>query len=180
MDGPENGLQSGATKDWNPYVAGVALGLVLLATYLVMGFGLGSSSGPTRLVYWVAHLVAPAATEANGYMARYVGEGKNTMSDWMVFQVLGIFLGGLLASWSGRRMAPGYLERGPRMGKAGRIALAIAGGIAMGFAARWARGCTSGQALTGGSVFSVGSWIFMMAVFAGGYITAPFVRRQWR
>lgn len=180
MDGHGNELAPGAQKDWNPYVAGFALGLVLLATYLVMGFGLGSSSGPTRLVYWLSHAVAPTATEANGYMSRYVDGGKVSMSDWMVFQVIGIFLGGLLASWSGRRMAPGYLERGPRMGKFGRIALAIVGGIAMGFAARWARGCTSGQALTGGSVFSVGSWIFMMAVFAGGYITAPFVRRQWR
>jgi uncharacterized membrane protein YedE/YeeE len=50
----------------------------------------------------------------------------------------------------------------------------------MGFAARLARGCTSGQALTGGSLLSVGSWIFMMAVFAGGYLFAPLVRRQWR
>ena len=27
---------------WNPYVAGIALGLVLLASFLIMGFGLGS------------------------------------------------------------------------------------------------------------------------------------------
>jgi len=50
----------------------------------------------------------------------------------------------------------------------------------MGFAARFARGCTSGQALSGGALLSVGSWVFMMAVFAGGYLMAPFVRRQWR
>ena len=43
-----------------------------------------------------------------------------------------------------------------------------------------ARGCTSGQALTGGAVLSLGSWVFMMAVFTGGYIVAPLVRRQWR
>jgi hypothetical protein len=41
------------------------------------------------------------------------------------------------------------------------------------------RGCTSGQALSGGALMSVGSWIFMLCVFAGGYAVAYFVRRQW-
>ena len=47
---------------WNPYVAGFCLGLVLLGSFLVMGFGLGSSSVPTRLAIGVAHAIAPAAT----------------------------------------------------------------------------------------------------------------------
>ena len=58
--------------------------------------------------------------------------------------------------------------------------MAVVGGILMGFAARLARGCTSGQALTGGAILSLGSWIFMMCVFAGGYLVAPFVKRDWR
>jgi hypothetical protein len=33
--------------------------------------------------------------------------------------------------------------------------------------------------LTGGALLSVGSWIFMLSVFAGGYALAWFVRRQW-
>jgi hypothetical protein len=49
----------------------------------------------------------------------------------------------------------------------------------MGLAARAARGCTSGQALSGGAVLSVGAWIFMLSVFGGGYAFAWFVRRQW-
>ena len=47
-------------------------------------------------------------------------------------------------------------------------------------AAKLTRGCTSGQALSGGAVQSVGSWAFMLSVFAGGYAAAYFVRRQWR
>ena len=50
---------------------------------------------------------------------------------------------------------------------------AVAGG------ARLARGCTSGQALSGGSVLSVGSWAFMFAIFGGGYAVAYFVRKLW-
>jgi hypothetical protein len=49
----------------------------------------------------------------------------------------------------------------------------------MGYGARLARGCTSGQALSGGAVLSAGSWAFMLAVFAGAYALAYFVRKLW-
>ena len=164
---------------WNPYLAGLALGLVLLASFLLMGFGLGSSSAPTRVAYAAAHAVAPAATEGNAYMRPYVTAG-NPLEDWMVFEVLGVFLGGLLGAFTAGRMRPFAVDRGPNIGRGGRLAWALVGGVLMGFAARLARGCTSGQALTGGALLSVGSWVFMLAVFAGAYAAAPFIRRQWR
>ena len=49
----------------------------------------------------------------------------------------------------------------------------------MGVGAKLAGGCTSGQALTGGAVLNVGSWAFMLMVFAGAYALAFFVRREW-
>ncbi len=58
--------------------------------------------------------------------------------------------------------------------------MALGGGLLMGFAAKLARGCTSGQALSGGAMQSAGSWAFMMMVFAGGYAFAWMVRRAWR
>jgi uncharacterized membrane protein YedE/YeeE len=57
--------------------------------------------------------------------------------------------------------------------------MAFVGGAIMGYGARFARGCTSGQALSGGAVLSAGSWAFMFAVFGGGYALAYFVRRLW-
>ncbi|MNC98832.1 hypothetical protein D3C83_169090 [compost metagenome] len=50
----------------------------------------------------------------------------------------------------------------------------------MGFGAKLARGCTSGQALTGGALLSAGSWIFIASCFATGYALAPVMRRLWR
>jgi uncharacterized protein len=50
----------------------------------------------------------------------------------------------------------------------------------MGFGAKLARGCTSGQALSGGALFSVGSWIFILTCFAAAYTVAPVARRLWR
>ena len=42
----------------------------------------------------------------------------------------------------------------------------------MAFGAALARGCTSGQALTGGALLNAGSWAFMLSVFAGGALMA--------
>jgi uncharacterized protein len=43
-----------------------------------------------------------------------------------------------------------------------------------------ARGCTSGQALTGGALLSVGSWLFILGAFAAGYAVAPLLRWAWK
>ena len=51
--------------------------------------------------------------------------------------------------------------------------------VLAGFAARLARGCSSGQGLVGGAELSVGAWVFLMCIFAGGWMAAWFVRRQW-
>ena len=165
---------------WNHYVAGVALGLVLLASFLVMGFGLGSSGAVTRIGVGIAHSIAPEAVEHNGYFARYFG-GSHILDNWLVYLFLGIFLGGLAGAYSGGRLKLEIIRGERRLVSSwGRLGLAVLGGIMMGVAARFSRGCTSGQALTGGALLSVGSWVFMLAVFAGGYLMAPIVRRQWR
>ena len=145
---------------WNPYLGGVALGLVLLTSFLVMGKGLGASGGAYRVGTAIA--TADAAP----------------LDDWFVFELFGVFLGGLIGAYTAGRLRLGVI-RGSGVAVAQRLAFAFGGGLLMGMAARAARGCTSGQALTGGAVMSVGSWIFMLSVFAGGYATAWFVRRQW-
>jgi uncharacterized membrane protein YedE/YeeE len=71
------------------------------------------------------------------------------------------------------------VEKGPRISTRGRLLYAAGGGVVMGLGAALARGCTSGQALSGGALLATGSWAFMMMVFAGGYAMAYVVRRQW-
>lgn len=164
---------------WNPYVAGVVLGLVLLGSFVIMGFGLGSSGAVTRVAVSAAHAVAPDAVEHNGYFSRYFASGGNVLDNWMVYLALGVVLGGIVGAYSSGRMRREII-RGPHASRTSRLLLAVLGGALMGFAARFSRGCTSGQALSGGALLSVGSWVFMMAVFAGGYLMAPFVRREWR
>jgi uncharacterized membrane protein YedE/YeeE len=95
-----------------------------------------------------------------------------------VIEVVAVILGGFLGAVLGGRFKA-TVERGPSITVRSRLWLAFGGGVIMGFAAALARGCTSGQALSGGATLATGSWVFMMAVFAGGYALAYAVRRQW-
>lgn len=164
----------------NPYLAGVGLGLVLLATYVLMGRGLGASAAPSTLVAWFMNLVAPAHAQANAFYAGYLEEGiGHPLKSWIMFEVLGVLVGGFLSGLLARRLTR-TVEKGPRISVPARLWLAFAGGTLMGFGAKLARGCTSGQALTGGAVLNLGSWVFMMMVFAGAYALAWPLRREWR
>lgn len=163
---------------WNPYLAGLLLGVTLLSAYLVAGQGLGASAMPKRFVALVGQEVAPAWTAENPALGSYVAGGAHPMRHWLVFEVIGVLLGGFLSALAAGRLKT-TVERGPRITVTARLGFALAGGTIMGFAAGLARGCTSGQALSGGAVLATGSWAFMLMVFAGGYAMAWFVRRQW-
>ena len=58
-------------KFWNPYLAGIALGLVLLATFLVMGRGLGASGAAHRIAVFGIDLVAMSTHGRTG-VSRWV------------------------------------------------------------------------------------------------------------
>lgn len=165
-------------KFWNPYLAGVALGLVLLSAYVVMGKGLGASGASFRLGVAAVEAVAPAHVAASPGL-RGVTAAGSPLDDWLVFQILGVALGGLVGAYTSGRLSREVL-RGPRISAGGRIAFALGGAILMGIGAKIARGCASGQALSGGGLMNVGSWAFMAAFFGGAYALAWFVRREWR
>ncbi len=167
-----------ARRYWNPYVAGVLLGLTLLATFLVAGNGLGATALPKRTLAFAAHEIAPAWTEANPAIGGYVADGANPLRNWILIEVIGVVIGGFLGAMSAGRFQV-KVEKGPNISTRGRLRYALAGGVIMGFAAALARGCTSGQALSGGAGLGTGSWVFMLMVFAGGYSVAHLVRRQW-
>jgi len=163
----------------NPYLAGIGLGLVLLAAFVLMGRGLGASGAFKAGVAWAAQLVAPAWVASNAYLASYVTGATHPLKEWLVFEVAGVMVGALVSGALAGRLKLA-IEKGPRVSSAARLALAFAGGMLMAVGANLARGCTSGQALSGGALLNLGSWAFMVMVFAGGYASAWFLRRQWR
>ena len=159
----------------NPYLAGVFLGLTLLASFLVLGAGLGASGGLARIAAALEGSVASRHTLSSEYFG---GWGPSPLNYYLVFMLVGTFLGGLLSAVLGKRVHV-RIERGLGAPAGLRVVLALLGGIVVGFASRLAQGCTSGQALTGGAMLLTGSLVFLVCVFAGGYAAAFFVRRQW-
>jgi len=162
----------------HPYAGGILLGLVLFATFFLTGNGLGASGGMNRLVVWLEDLIAPGHVDRTAYLTSMAGGEANPFDSWVVFVFIGLFIGGALSGWLfGRTKIE--TQGGPHTPARVRWLFAFLGGTVMGYGARLARGCTSGQALSGGAVLSVGSWAFMFAVFAGAYALAYFVRRLW-
>jgi uncharacterized protein len=164
---------------WNPYLAGIGLGLVLLASFVIMGRGLGASGAFSSLVTVGVQTISPEHVINNAFYSEYLGDGtKSPLKDWLVFEVLGVFVGGFISGMLARRNTI-IVEKGPNISTGSRLFFAFIGGGIMGVGAKLARGCTSGQALTGGALLNVGSWVFMLMVFVGAYATAYFIRRQW-
>ncbi len=163
----------------NAYLAGFALGLVLLAAFVIMGRGLGASGAFNSVLATLVYQVAPKHALSNSFYTDYLGDlSRSPLLAWLVFEVLGVFVGGFISAALGHRLKA-VVERGPNIGIRNRLLFAFIGGAIMLIGAKIALGCTSGQALTGGSLLNVGSWIFMLCVFGGAYGMAYFFRKQW-
>ncbi len=162
----------------NPYLGGILLGIVLFLAFLLTGNGLGASGGLNRLLVVVEDMIAPGHVDKVPYLIDMAGGDKNPLDNWVVFMTIGTIAGGFWGGWRNGRLKI-ETNKGANISNSTRWIMAFVGGTAMGFGARMARGCTSGQALSGGAVLSVGSWAFMFAVFAGAYGLAYFVRRLW-
>lgn len=159
----------------NPYHAGFLLGMTLLASFVLLGAGLGASAGLARLAAFCELCVTPQRVLNSAYFGQW---GPEPLHYYLVFMLLGTFLGGLVSAMMGGRIAV-QVERGGACSRQKRVLFALCGGVLSGFASRLAQGCTSGQAMTGSALLLTGSLVFLLCVFAGGYAAAYFFRRQW-
>jgi hypothetical protein len=162
----------------HPYLGGTVLGVVLFLAFFLTGNGLGASGGLNRFIVFFEDLIAPGHVDITPYLITMAGGDLNPLDNWIIPMIIGTLFGGFFSGWRNGRLKI-ETNKGPRITTKSRWAFAFIGGAFMGFGARFARGCTSGQALSGGAVLSVGSWFFMFAVFAGGYALAYFVRKLW-
>ena len=162
----------------NPYVAGTLLGIVLFLALFITGSGLGASGGLNRMLVYVQNIAAPEHIDQVPYLMKMAGGSTNPLNSWIVYLTAGTVIGGFLSGMFGRRVKV-ETNKGPQISDKTRWIMAFIGGALMGYGARLARGCTSGQALSGGAVLSVGSWAYMLALFAGAYALAYFFRRFW-
>jgi hypothetical protein len=163
----------------NPYLSGLGLGLVLLASFVLAGRGLGATGAFGSAAAGLAGAVAPQRAAGSPYFLRHLEAPGGPWRSWLLVEVIGVAIGGCLsAARAGRWRIE--VERGGRVSTPSRLAFAFAGGATMGLGAVLARGCTSGQALTGGALLSVGGWTFMAATFISAYLVALPLKSLWR
>ena len=162
----------------NPYLAGTLLGIVLFLSFFVTGGGLGASAAMSRVQAGVLDVVAPGHVDRVAYLAEMAGGARSPWAHYAIYMLLGTVLGGFVSGLVNRRVKL-ETRKGPRISVRARWGFALLGGVIMGYGARMARGCTSGQALSGGATLSVGSWTFALAIFASAYAVSWFFRRLW-
>jgi len=167
------------TQYMNPYLAGVLLGLVLLASVFITGRGLGASGALKSVVVEGVSVVAPSHLQTGEFYKEFsTGHSGSPLKQWLVFEMLGVVIGAFFSGVVSKRLK-WTTEKGPHVGGALRIGLAVLGGALFGIGAQFARGCTSGAALSGMAVLSTGGFITMMAIFGTGYAVAFFFRKLW-
>ncbi len=162
---------------WSPYAAGIGIGLTLLATFYMMGMGLGASSAFSVVSAFATQKISPEYAGELKYFARYLS-AESPLKDWMIFEILGLFFGAFTGAVFSRRFRLMF-DMPAGMSRAGRLAAAFSGGVLIGFASRLARGCTSGVALSGGAQLAVAGWAFVISMFLSGFIFAALFRRFW-
>jgi len=163
---------------WNPYIVGVGIGLLIILSFLVTGRGLGAIGAFNGILASLVHALAPDFALSKAALASYVSGVEHPLRDWVIIEIAGVCIGGLLSGIVSGRFKFEVI-RGPGISNLSRLIFAFSGGLLMAFAAKFTRGCTSGLALSGGSVLSPGAWLFMLSVFVGGYSVAWLMKKAW-
>lgn len=161
---------------WSPYVVGAAIGLLSCLAIVLSDKFLGVTTALVRATGLVGRLFSRRAIADNAYFQKFAPQ-----VDWELMLIIGLALGAFLsAALSGdlrvvavpQRWAEAFGDSLPL-----RLIVALAGGILMGFGARWAGGCTSGHGISGTLQLALSSWIAAICFFAGGIATATVLFR---
>lgn len=166
-------------KYLNPYLGGVLLGLVLLAANFISGRGLGASGAIKSCVVTAVTAISPTAVNNSGFLKDYKEiHSGSPMKSWLVFEMLGVIVGGFISGALAGRLKF-KVEHSPKITSRKRLVMALIGGILFGYGSQLGRGCTSGSALSGMAVLSLGGFITMMAIFGTAFGLAYFFRKNW-
>lgn len=163
-------------KRWSPYVVGTGIGLLNVGAVYFLSQTIGASSAFERVGILLYSFVYPSLVPNTGYifsLPPYI--------NWHVAFVIGIFIG----AWISAKLSGYTAQQIPSVWQANfgaswrtRALGAFVGGIIIMMGARIARGCTSGHAISGGMHLATAGWLFMIALFASGIVTAHILYKK--
>ncbi len=162
---------------WNPYFGGFLLGILIIFTFYITGRGLGATGALKSSVVAIVDQVGHEHASENTYYSKFLGD-ESPLNNWLVFETIGILVGAFLSGALNGRI--GFrVQHSPKITVKRRLIFALTGGILFGLGAQIARGCTSGAALSGIAVLSVGGFLTMLSIFGTAYLFAYFFRKNW-
>lgn len=159
---------------WSPYIVGVGIGILSWLTFLLSDKPIGCSTAFARTSGMIERLFRGRKVLDKPYYRQFTPS-----IDWEWMLVLGVIVGAFLSaalsctfrfSW-----IPGLWAHEFGTAISPRLAVALVGGIFMGFGARWAGGCTSGHGISGTLQLAVSSWIVAICLFMSGIATAKLI-----
>ena len=158
--------------EWSPYVAGILLGLVGIATVWTANTTLGASGGFENIGAMLGKAIAPGLFD-NVYF-NFVMRPEITFP---VILLVGIFFGGMFGAMTSgtfkfRTMDDEQWKSAYGAQPWKRWTLLFVGAIILEYAAGIAGGCTSGLAISGGMLLAPSAFLFIAGMFASGIATA--------
>jgi len=161
---------------WSPYIAGAGIGIVSCLAFVLADRPLGCSTAFVKARGLIGKVISPKKTRTMEYYHEIVPQ-----VDWPFMIIPGIIIGAFLsASLSGTFQiiwVPALWASAFGNSVILRVAVALAGGVLLGFGARWAGGCTSGHGISGSIQLSLASMITAACFFIGGIAVAMLLYR---
>jgi uncharacterized protein len=161
---------------WSPYIAGAGIGILSCLALVLADRPLGCSTAFVKARGLIGIVISRKKTETMEYYRYIVPQ-----VDWAFMIIPGIIIGAFLSSFLSGTFHLVWVPAlwGSVFGNNAviRILVALAGGILLGFGARWAGGCTSGHGISGSIQLSLASMVTAACFFAGGITVAMLLYR---
>jgi len=164
---------------WSAYVVGAFIGILSWITFYFMNEQIGTTDSIQKVSGIIIGLFYKKAVLNSKYFMNYFEKGIFT---WQFIFVICIFFGSLVAAKLSNEKRIEYVPDiwkknfGDRKSK--RYLGAFIGGLFLVFGARFADGCTSGHAISGGLQLAVSSWLFVVFVFIFGITTSLIIYKK--
>lgn len=159
---------------WSPYVVGVGIGILSWVSFYVSSKPIACSTTFAKASGMIERRFRGAQVAKKPYY-----EKIGLAVDWQWMLVTGVVMGSFL---SAQLSGSFHLQTVPPLWEAAfgssfllRTLAALAGGVFLGFGARWADGCTSGHGISGTLQLTLSSWVSAIFFFIGGIVTAALV-----
>jgi uncharacterized protein len=161
---------------WSPYLAGAGIGILSCLALVLADRPLGCSTAFVKARGLIGKMISKEKTGTMEYYRNIVPQ-----VDWAFMIIPGIIIGAFLSSslsgtfhvvWVPLMWVSVFGDNAVI-----RVIAALAGGVLLGFGARWAGGCTSGHGISGSIQLSLASMVTAACFFAGGITVAMLLYR---